>query len=280
MTKRKKKLLILFIILGVWLTMFLTDVTISFFNGKPVFCIDTGYFYYKDGGSATYIGLLYNYNRIRSLRGGATYEINRDNGEDFRIYYYDKHSDFSVVTPWFFFAPSISKKTINNRYLEYDINIYKSLTFKKRMLKEYTLIDEYTTNNSKRYVKLLNGCETNDFITVYYDDAGNVTGYYKSHFLYSKSYDYGENHEIKADVNFDEVINVNDKAYTFDSITNTKDYYIGKPNDFRDYSVRYIKVYYLKYIDDDGNDIEIKKYYDSFEKKFYDSSKFKVDIEI
>ena len=278
MTKRKKKLLILFIILGVWLAMFLTDVTISFFNGNPVFSIPI--FHYDDGGSCTHVGLLYNYHKVRVIVDGKKYNINRDNGEDFTFYYYDMVSDFSVVTPWFVFIDSISQKTIDKRYLEYDINIYKSLTFKKKMLKGYTLIDEYTTNNSKRYVKLLNGYETNDFITVYYDD-GNVTSYYKSHYLYSKSYDMGEEKsELKADVNFDEVINVNDKDYTFDCIIKTKDYYIGKPNDFIDYQMISLKVFYLKYNDEDGNDIEIKKYYDISSNIFYDASKFKVDLEI
>ena len=60
----------------------------------------------------------------------------------------------------------------------------------------------------------------------------------------------------------------------------TKLFYIVTLNDFIDYDMRYVKVFYLKYIDVDGNDIEIKKYYDSFEKKLYDESKFNVDIEI
>ena len=149
------------------------------------------------------------------------------------------------------------------------------------MLKDYTLIDDYTTNNSKRYVKLLNGFETNDYIIVYYDDAGEVTGYYKSHFLYSMSFDSGKDKfAIQADVNFDKEVKVDGENYTFDSIIKTKDYYIGQPDEFLDYQMNYIKVFYLKYVNKAGYTIVIKKYYNHSLKSFFDASKLKVDIEI
>ena len=278
MSKRK---LILLIILSIWLSFFSTDLILSFFNKKPIFSIPL--FHYDDGGSCTYVGLLYNYNKMRVIMELEKYEIERDNGDKYDFIYFDHYSDFSIVTPWLFMASSISRDTIESHYLEIDIRMYKSIKFKDKMLEGYTLIDEYTTTNSKRYVKIIQGYETNDCIIIYYDNDGNIINYYKSHYLYSTSYNSGSDYSKYYSRNvlkYDNTIIYNDKEYVFKEIVSKKRFFIGDPSDG---NIIPLKLYVLQYENEFGKTIKIKKYYNTFNTysdSEIDINSFNVDLEI
>lgn len=87
---KRKIVLIIIIIFSLWLTCFITDSIRCRYNHEPVFCIEVKK--YEDGGSTYYMGLFYNYYRVREVNPNV--DLNGTCSNDCYL------TDY-VITPWF-----------------------------------------------------------------------------------------------------------------------------------------------------------------------------------
>lgn len=124
------------------------------------------------------------------------------------------------------------------------------------ILDDYTFMYENTRGTVKRYVKIINGYETDDYIDVYYTN-GNIKGYYKSKNTYTESamlstasfenlFKEVDNYSIRSEIYAD------GKIYDKILSTETYDYiytYNGETIPIRIYSITYINSEGYKYSD-------------------------------
>lgn len=132
-------------------------------------------------------------------------------------------------------------------------NTFENLS---NILDDYTFMYENTRGTVKRYVKIINGYETDDYIDVYYSN-GNIKGYYKSKNTYTESamlstasfenlFKEVDNYSIRSEIYAD------GKIYDKILSTETYDYiytYNGETIPIRIYSITYINSEGYKYSD-------------------------------
>lgn len=133
------------------------------------------------------------------------------------------------------FSQMTSKSSLNNNLMQ----------FNRELLEGYTFMYENNSGTLKRYVKLIDGYVTDDYIDVYYEN-NTVTGYYMSKTKYSNvdllrknnfrelfetSNDYKVDNKIVVDnVIFDKLIetNVYEQIYTYDNNIIPIRFYVSK----------------------------------------------------
>lgn len=135
----------------------------------------------------------------------------------------------------------------------------KSELFNYSMLKDYTLKYENNRGTVKRYVKLINGYETDDYIDVYYE-GDIIVGYYKSKQSYSESdtqktsnfaslFAENDNYNVRSSINeggiqYDKIISTKtyEQIYTYNGVMIPVRFYVTTYTNDKGYKYLDIKI--------------------------------------
>lgn len=102
-TKHKMVMILIGCLILMWGSFFVTDYIRCKNDQTPIFCVDLAL--YDDGGSVYYVGLFYNYYRVRTFN--PEIDMNESCSKDCYL------TDY-VITPWFFDLDYAKAKAFGN----------------------------------------------------------------------------------------------------------------------------------------------------------------------